>query len=87
MRASVSVDICASDRTGDPSFGRSVSDLRSEEAASGFAGSGCCGGGAGGSENLALRPISLIGEILVGSMGDDLVDSFLGSVVRIALIY
>jgi hypothetical protein len=64
-----------------------VSDLLSEDAASGFAGSGCCGGGAGGSENLALRPISLIGEILVGSIGDARADSFLGSVVNIALMY
>jgi hypothetical protein len=63
-----------------------VSDLLIEDAASGFAGSGCWGGGAGGSENLAFKPISLIGESLVGSIGD-FVDSFLGSVVSIALMY
>jgi hypothetical protein len=79
--------MCGSFRTGDPVFGRSVSDLLSEEAASGFAGNGCCGGGAGGSENLAFRFMSLIGESFVGSIGDDLADSFFGSVDNIVLMY
>jgi hypothetical protein len=37
--------------------------------------------------NLAFKFMSLIGEIFVGSMGDDLADSFFGSDVRIALMY
>lgn len=61
--------------------------IRFNEGASGFSGNGCCGGGAGGSENLALRLTSLIGEILVELIGEFLVDSFFGSAVRIALIY
>lgn len=57
-----------------------------KEGASGFSGNGCCGGGAGGSENLALRLRSLMGEILAELMGEFLVKSFLGSAERIALM-
>lgn len=83
----MSEESCASDRTGDAVFGRSVSDLLREEAASGFSGRGCWGGGAGGSENLALRLLSLMGEILTLFMGEAFAGSFLGSVERMALMY
>ena len=83
----MSEDNCASDRTGDAVFGRSVSDLLRDDAASGFSGKGCCGGGAGGSENLAFRLLSLIGDILVWLIGDDFVGSFLVSAERMALMY
>jgi hypothetical protein len=57
-----------------------------KDGASGFSGSGCCGGGAGGSENLALRFKSLMGEILTEFMGEPFVDSFFGSAERMALM-
>jgi hypothetical protein len=81
------VDNCASERTGDAVFGRSVSDLLREDATSGFSGKGCCGGGAGGSENLAFMLPSLIGDILTWLIGEALTGSFLVSVERIALMY
>jgi hypothetical protein len=64
-----------------------VSDLLNDDAAFGFSGRGCCGGGAGGSENLAFRLMSLIGEILMELAGDCLAGSFFGSDDRIALMY
>lgn len=64
-----------------------MSDLRRDDATSGFSGKGCCGGGAGGSENLAFRLLSLMGDILTWLMGDGFVGSFLGSAERMALMY
>lgn len=85
--ASLSDVICASERTGEAVFGRSVFDRFSDDGPSGFSGRGCCGGGAGGSEKRALRLMSLIGEILIGFIGDAFVDSFLGSVESILFMY